>query len=159
MRKCWQAIFLFVSLLGINNIRAQEICRANPLNDASPLTQDYHHYRRLADVQEPEGKIPSYWKYRHKSLHDRGIVQQILDKTGSNCCGGTDSGECRVSYVDMLHRMVMIDGTWCPMTRGTKFAVVTGLKDDESAVVCAGRVSDETNCPPAYCVGVRGDGS
>jgi hypothetical protein len=98
----------------------------------------------------------SYWAYRHKELHDRGIVDQILKNANSDCCGGTDSGECRVSSLDEIHHLVMVDGKWCPYNSNTHVVAVDGLDDDEEAVVCAGKtnrtLTGGPECPATYCI-------
>lgn len=151
-------IFLiFATLIMAPPGTAQEICRGGSVSNFSKLQPDFRYIQQV-DVPEQEGKKPSYWKYRHQSLHERGIIDQIIKGTRSMCCGGADSGECRVSYVDRTHNRVMIDGIWCPMSSATKFTTVTGLLLDEEAVVCAGRShgrENENPCPPAYCVGQR----
>jgi|GEM_PF-3720614 len=111
---------------------------------------------RRADAQPiiPDEKRLSYWGYRHKSLHDRGIIDQILKNANSECCGGTDSGECRVSKMNTVTREALIDGVWCPITPKTAIVAVEGLDSDEDVVVCASRYKNiDTHCSSTYCIG------
>jgi len=154
-------IFLFMSALAVSPGIAQEICLHTVTKGFSPLTPEFRHVQRI-DVPEPDGTKPGDRGYRHQSLHERGIIRELMDKTGNTCCSGIDSPnpECRVSHVDRVHNRVLIDGVWCPMSTTTKIATVTGLLPGENAVVCAGRSSGRENenpCPPAYCVGQRAD--
>jgi hypothetical protein len=135
----------------------QEVPAAGPQHDAFQKAMDaLDAYRRMAEGA-PEERRFSYWGYRHKELHARGIPQQIIASTGSNCCGGADSGECRVSSVNFMTRQALIDDRWCPFG-DAKITVVEGLANDEPAVVCASRSYYRRACPSTYCIGVRAGG-
>lgn len=145
--------------------QAPDICYGSKQN----YTQAKANFgkRRVADVPVDDNGVRqenrlSYWAYKHDSLHRRGIVDQILKQTKTNCCGSTDSGECRVSRINTIDHTVLVDGKWCPLSPNAATAVVEGLENDEEVVVCAGKTKRSfpafyTNeCPSTYCVGERG---
>lgn len=104
----------------------------------------------------------SYWGYRHAELHRRGVIAELLERTrGKNCCNGIDSGECRVSEVDLGARRVMVDGEWCPISPDTRITPLESLDaiadgDHPVAVVCASRTYGKRCDTTSYCIGVRG---
>ncbi len=116
---------------------------------------------------------PSFWGYHHndclengkvrQGLHSRGIVKQLQDAEPkeNKCCDGADSGECRVTEVNMLKKTVMVDGEEISLSGVTKIVIIEGLERDENAVVCATRKVREANReaePRSYCLGLRGGG-
>jgi hypothetical protein len=111
----------------------------------------------------PEEKRFGYWGYRHRELHERRVIAELVERTkGKNCCSGINSGECRVSKVDLLRKLAYVDGRWCPMdpdTRVTPLSSLAGMHDgnEEIAVVCANRNYDPKGCLGAktYCIGVK----
>lgn len=111
-----------------------------------------------------EEKRLSYWGYRHHEAHKKGLVHMLHKLTNSKCCDGPDSGECRISTVDMPAKKVMIDGEWCPYDNTTKVAVLEGLEsmrdgDATIALVCAGQTNriagtERRQCVSVYCIGI-----
>lgn len=111
----------------------------------------------------PEEKRFSYWGYRHRELHEHRVIAELMDRTkGKNCCNGIQSGECRISKVDLQKKRAYIDGRWCPMDPDTRVTPLDSLADindgdEEIAVVCASRNYDPKGCLGAktYCIGVK----
>ena len=126
-----------------------------PLEHLQPLIP-HRHFTPIPG----EKKGFSHWGYRHNELHAGGFIDQLMAATGSNCCNGPMSGECRVSEVDLPHRLVRIDDKWCPIRSKTKIATIEGLSNLNEqnkvvAMVCAGiNLTDFDGCPEIYCVGV-----
>ncbi len=116
------------------------------------------------DVDHPpqiqqEEKRPSYWGYHHHGLHQRGIIDQMQKAQQPNkyhsCCSGVDSGECRVTEVNMKDKQVLIDGEWVTISPDAKIVIVEGLNSDEQAVVCASSAGYGEG-PTSYCIGLGG---
>lgn len=110
-------------------------------------------------AEAPETRF-GHWGYRHKELHDAGLIEQLHALTNSKCCDGPLSGECRLSAVNMPKRLVYIDGGWCPISQDTKVVVldlgdIANTEGQSLAVVCAGRKYREI-CPASYCIGLDG---
>lgn len=156
---------LLILVTNLNAQQAPDICYGSKQNYSPAST--ISERPQVADAAVDERGLPkenrlSYWAFRHDSLHRRGIIKQILDGTHSQCCGGTDSGECRVSRINWLERKVLVDGEWCPLTADAKAVSVEGLENDEEVVVCAGQTArsfpgyNKTICPSTYCIGQRG---
>lgn len=113
-----------------------------------------------------EEKRFSYWGYRHHEAHAKGLVKRLHRLTNSKCCDGEESGECRISIVDMPTKRVLVDGEWCPYFDTTHIVILDGLekmRDGQEAValVCAAptnRVegSERRKCAGVYCVGLDG---
>jgi hypothetical protein len=118
---------------------------------------------RPENAPMPEEKRFSYWGYRHHELHERHVIAELIERTkGKNCCSGIQSGECRISKVDLQHRLAFIDGQWCPMDPDTRTTPLDSLADiqdgeEEIAVVCASRTYGGTPCSGTrtYCIGVK----
>ncbi len=168
MRKLGLALLsLLILVTNANAQQAPEICYGSKQNYTPVAATVNPAQQQIADVPidgngiREENRL-SYWAYRHNSLHERGIVDQILKRSSSNCCGGTSSGECRVSRINMLDHTVLIDGEWCPLNPDVKPVIVEGLANDEEVVVCAGQTMrsfpgySKTLCPLTYCIGERG---
>ena len=134
-------VLLFFSVVLATSVGAQKWSRDHGTHE--PTTPSASEENRL-----------SYWGFRHKSLHDRGIPDQLRASTGENCCSGVSSGECRVTRVDMVKHLAMIDGEWCPISKDTAIVPIEDLNKDEEAVLCAGKTY--TVCPQTYCLGLRG---
>lgn len=110
----------------------------------------------------PEEKRFSYWGYRHRELHERRVIAELLERTkGKNCCSGTSGGECRISKVNLQDKLAFVDGQWCPIdpdTRVTPLDSLAGMRDGEQeiAVVCASRNYGKTcSSTKTYCIGVK----
>ncbi len=132
-----------------------------------PLLEEFKkHFGLLpyatSDTQ-PEEKRFSWWGYRHQELHDRKVVQELLQKSHpTNCCSGTASGECRVTrYLTngVGKRKVIIDDLECDITDDTKIVQLDTFHEHDKVVVCAGKTdfgkarSIERVCPKTYCIG------
>ena len=128
----------------------------------SPLPPDWQ-MSQFANPILPEEKKFSWWGYRHKELHDRGTVAELIEKSKPvNCCSGTDSGECRVTRYStngVGKRRVIIDDLECDISDDTKIVQLDTFTEQDTVVVCAGRTSagsyKETVrvCPATYCIG------
>ncbi|GEM_PF-5415707 len=102
----------------------------------------------------------SFWGYRHRELHALGLIEQLQERTQHKCCNSVESGECRVTSVNMPSKEVLIDGKWCPISKDTRIAALEGLGEiadgnETIAIVCAARSYSPMVCPPAYCIGVE----
>jgi len=128
-----------------------------------PRTRPHDHSKE----KKREETRYSFWGYRHAELHKNGLVAILQKLTGSKCCDGPKSGECRVSSVDIPSRLVLVDGQWCPYSDKTKIVVLgelESLSDGQRAIalVCAGRTYEMTGwdgpkkrtCPDSYCIGI-----
>ncbi|MBI2618000.1 hypothetical protein HYW58_00925 [Candidatus Kaiserbacteria bacterium] len=103
-----------------------------------------------------EDKRPSLgdYGYRHKELHERGVVKKLMEKFGTTCCDGGKGGECRVTRIVRTGAgsLALLNGKWCPITLGIRYDIE--LPKDAFAVVCASKYngnSDDYGCPDVYC--------
>lgn len=123
-----------------------------------PQTMPHDHPK----TQAPEPKF-SEWGYRHRELHAKGVIAEMLERTqGKNCCNGIESGECRISKVNVRERLAFVDGEWCPMDSGTRITpldTLTNVTDgeEEIAVVCASQSDRKVPCRgvTTYCIGIK----
>lgn len=130
-----------------------------PYDNSAP----HNHGKRPPGPQTNEEKRFSYWGYRHKELHARGIIDELLERTkGKNCCNGIESGECRLAKVNVRERMAFVDGEWCPMHSDTKVEQLETMRDitdgnEEVAVVCASKSEGRKMCMgvTTYCIGIK----
>jgi len=181
MRLLWIFSIIFLSLVPNHPAGAQEHHHAQ----AAPNAPGFEQYLKLWGLEKttplpflekapkeqeppvPEEKRFSWWGYRHAEVHDNGLVAILQKLTGSNCCHGPKSGECRVSSINMPARLVLVDGQWCPYSDKTKVVVLgelESLRDGQRAIalVCAGRTYEMTGwegpkrrtCPDSYCIGI-----
>lgn len=115
-----------------------------------------HPYSPIPKIADVEETRPGYYGFRHRELHIEGVIKELMEATGSNCCDGGEGGECRVAEIrpDGNGGMeALLDGEWCPITiqiqRGVK------LLGDNSSVVCASKYKGKTKtgkmCPSTYC--------
>ncbi len=113
-------------------------------------------------IQARDERRFSWWGYRHRELHERGIIDELLEKTkGKSCCNGVDSGECRITrYAEGAgNRMVIIDDLPCPITDDTRIVPLQSFNEQGLVVVCAGQTDfgrRPRSCPSTYCIGTVG---
>lgn len=156
------ALVLFAAVLGATNsaTQAQETLPSFKFEDVQKHFEQMKRRRLLSRPEKVERETRfSYWGYRHDEMHTHQLIDELQKTTGSQCCDGPHSGECRISEVNMQARLVLVDGLWCPMTNRTKVAPLEGLQDFKDgdraiAVVCAGQ-GWKNECPAAYCVGIE----
>lgn len=105
----------------------------------------------------------SWWAYCHQELHKLGLVKELTDKAGWNCCGGAESGECRVTVVSMQARTTEIDGVLCSIPKNVPIHIiprlrdVAGCSDAAVAIVCASQAKPPgSTCGSIHCVAVEG---
>lgn len=115
-------------------------------------------------AQEPnQSKAPQFgeYGYRHRDLHERGTIQQLMDVTGKSCCDGGDGGECRVTDIIWANGATFFNhnGLLCPFSIPVNSV---NLPLGARAVVCASKElhQDEDGpkgCPVGiYCAGASG---
>ncbi len=94
----------------------------------------------------------SEWGYCHKELHDRGYIQDLLEQTKNSCCGGPESGECRLTFINVVDKMVFINHKWVSYADGYKphIAIMYQLQPG-FAIVCASAYNNSV-----YCIGLPG---
>jgi len=106
---------------------------------------------------------PAYgtYGYRHPELHERGTIDELMRRTGRNCCDGGDGGECRVTTITSIagRGYFRLGDKWCPINEETSYALLMTIPGDAPAVVCASeKVDPQTGCPyVTYCAGAGGD--
>ena len=130
-----------------------------PLPQMRPRQEPHNHSTPQASEEHRFG----YWGYKHKLLHDHQVITELLARTaGKNCCDGVQSGECRISKINLRERTAFIDGEWCPMaqdTRVTPLDTLANITDgnEEIAVVCASKNYGGKKCSgiTTYCVGIK----
>lgn len=124
---------------------------------------------RLLPNGKPEDSRFSWWSFCHSKLHALGIIDELLKlNQGKSCCGSEDSGECRVTFVDMRTREAMVDGVICEIPKDVKPHPIENLSNDlikscsdkSLAVVCASASNPDPALPgrcssTIYCVGVE----
>lgn len=97
------------------------------------------------------------WGDGHSALHKHGTVRELMERTGTSCCEGEHSGECRKTHIN--GRMAWLDGQWCKIPEIVTIFYDIPLPSGMFAVVCAGRVTmedaeagtSEKACPAIYC--------
>lgn len=90
--------------------------------------------------------------FQHDKLHKQGVIQNLIKRSGENCCDGGDGGECRVTRIHLtgVGAKAILNGKWCPVT--VRIRTDIGLPMDVFAVVCASKEDDpNTGCPTTYC--------
>lgn len=131
----------------------------NLATSATGRAQHIHHSLIPASSNQPTEPNLGDYGYRHKEIHKRGIVSEILSILDSQCCDGGEGGECRVTKIrpnghDKLE--ALLDGEWCPLGNALTTTDVN-LGEDIEAVVCASKVrlfnqrTGRRDCPAAYC--------
>jgi len=107
--------------------------------------------------------------YKHGLLHEHGVIPDLLNKTGLNCCDGGMGGECRATRLrSMAHesgnmtRMqweFLHHETWCPVNTEVRFDVIFPydvISQDITAVVCARKAAPGTCPPTTFCAAQAG---
>lgn len=116
-----------------------------------------------ADAAQGEETRFGYWAYRHKELHARKVIDELVARIpGTTCCNGIHRGECRVSKVRLYDKMAFVDGEWCPISKDTRWTPLDTLTDitdgdEEIAVVCASKSEGKRLClgVTVYCIGLK----
>lgn len=97
--------------------------------------------------------------YMHKFLHEHGVVQDLIEKSGKSCCDGGTGGECRVTLIRRGHEgwSFLHGDTWCALGVNVRFDVrfpPAVRKAGVNAVVCAsGYIVN--GCPNGnYCAAI-----
>ena len=162
MRFLWLFSILFLSLVPNEPLAAQEH-RHHHAQVAPVSPPGFEQYLKLIEMPPQFGD----WAYRHDELHDLGLVAKLRMATGSSCCNGEKSGECRVTKVNLVDRKVYVDRQWCPYYYNTKVVVMSEMETihdngEDVAMVCAGRTIrvqhapvSPNMCPGVYCIAVR----
>jgi hypothetical protein len=144
----------------------------------SPVMEKWYQDRK--EMMKPTPKDPvgglkklgeerrlSYWGYRHRELHEEGVIEELLAKTGNNgknCCDDVANGECRESqYVfddEDGKQKVLVDGLKCEIASYTRVVFLERFTRPGRLVVCADKVRRNINgqrlCPDVFCVGRTG---
>lgn len=107
-----------------------------------------------SSVTETETRY-GYYGYRHEELHASGVIQELMNKTGTQCCDGGMGGECRVTTIRFSPEgtwEAYIDGVWTRIQNVTIHYDIP-LPNDAPAVVCASRhIVPEVGAKGVYCV-------
>lgn len=145
--------------------------QTNPLIcTSSPNGTNVSVFNRLrALVQIEQKQTPAkekrfgWWAYCHDQLMKLGLVKELTDKAGWNCCGGAESGECRVTVVSVQARTTEIDGVLCSIPKNVPIHIiprlrdVAGCSDAAVAMVCASQAKPPgSTCGSIHCVAVEG---
>ena len=168
------AIVLFAILMAApaaaQEFKTGEICRGDTpagttTSNRPPLTL-LSRFRALAQAQEkPASKQIKFgwWAYCHAELMKLGLVQKLLDITGTKCCGGAGSGECRVSIINVQARTTMVDGVLCNIPKNVtvhempELRKVAGCSDAAVAMICASQSDPPgTECGTIHCAAYEG---
>lgn len=94
-----------------------------------------------------------YYGYGHLKLHQYGVIENLMDKTGKNCCDGGHGGECRITMISRTDGVpkAYIDGKWCPILDNVTIFRDIPLPPNAFAAVCAGKSKHLSSCPSIYC--------
>lgn len=57
--------------------------------------------------------------YRHQEMHDLGVIQDLITRSGQNCCDGGMGGECRVTQISTDGKFYRYNEQWCPLSTTT----------------------------------------
>lgn len=102
-----------------------------------------------------------HFGYKHCTLHKYGTIDELFERTGSQCCEGEMSGECRATTIDFSSGkpMAEIDGRKCEVT--AEIHTDISFPTDVMAVVCAHKhlpydayEGVRSACPTIYCAAV-----
>lgn len=95
----------------------------------------------------------------HSLLHRYGVIDELLEKTGSHCCDGGHGGECRITRLRYhptesgdIRKEAWLNRRWCPLGDTKVHYDLRTLTDlpEVQAVVCASKGS-RSPCPVTYC--------
>jgi hypothetical protein len=144
----------------------------------SPVMKKWYEDRK--EMMKPKPKYPvgeikklgeerrlSYRGYRHRELHEEGVIDELLEKTGNNgknCCDDVENGECRESqYIfdeEDGKQKVLVDGLKCEIASYTRVVFLERFTRPGRLVVCADKIRRNINgqrmCPDVFCVGRTG---
>lgn len=112
-------------------------------------------------VAHSEDSSPALGDYGHghSLLHRHGVIDELLEKTGSYCCDGGHGGECRITRLRYrvttsgdVRKEALLDGQWCPLGKTKVHYDLHSLTTlpEAQAVVCAEKGA-RTRCPVTYC--------
>jgi hypothetical protein len=128
----------------------------------SPTMRKWYEDRK--EMMKPKPKYPvgdarkigeerrlSYRGYRHRELHEEGVIEELLEKTGNNgknCCDDVENGECRESqYVfdeEDGKQKVLVDGLKCEIASFTRVVFLERFTRPGRLVVCADKIRNNT---------------
>lgn len=115
-------------------------------------------FSTLAFADESSPQFGDYG-YNHHYLHQKGVIQELMEKTEDKCCDGGEGGECRETEVVWRSGVpyAYLDGKWCEITKRHKIRMdIESLPPHVKAVVCAGNTAGNNICPTAYCTAIHG---
>jgi len=101
-----------------------------------------------ADLQEGD------YGYRHRELHELGVIDGLMKEFDSNCCDGGKGGECRITRVRTVGGQLQawLNRKWCPLYLDPVYHLE--LPPNAAAAVCASKGTFESGCPLSYCAAV-----
>jgi hypothetical protein len=102
---------LMIFTIQIAIASAAEHAHAALANDSGGLS---HQELSTEEIEKCLGE----WGCGHAELHRNGVVEELQKLTGGKCCDGEDSGECRITKINIVNRTVILNEQVCPLYSG-----------------------------------------